>query len=281
LLGCAAGSPVELWFQDEARVGQQGTHAYVWAPVGSRPAMVRDNRRQSAYLFGAICPDRGVGAAIISPVANTIAMNHHLAEVSTQLAPGAIAVLLTDGAGSHQIGGRLRVRDNIRLLRLPSSSPELNSMENVWAFLRANKLCNRVWETFEEIVDAREAAWRFLTNDTDHSPSIGHREGACVSSWAGWYERHGFANRRDQGQPGRHSQARQRAAKCCRWTAMGDRQNLLAGRKGSEPPHHAGGQLRRGLAAAGPEGGGRIDHAHHGIALGRMDCVPALALCTG
>jgi hypothetical protein len=95
-------------------VGQQGTHAYVWAPVGSRPAMVRDNRRQSAYLFGAICPDRGVGAAIISPAANTIAMNHHLAEVSTQVAPGAIAVLLTDGAGWHQPGGRLRVPDNIR-----------------------------------------------------------------------------------------------------------------------------------------------------------------------
>lgn len=181
LLGCAAGTPVELWFQDEASVGQQGTHAYVWAPVGSRPAMVRDNRRQSACLFGAICPDRGVGAAIISPVANTIAMNHHLAEVSTQVAPGAIAVLLTDGAGWHRLGGRLRVPDNIRLLRLPSYSPELNSMETVWAFLRANKLRNLVWETFEEIVDACEAAWHFPTNDPDRNRSIGPRKWACVN----------------------------------------------------------------------------------------------------
>ena len=143
--------------------------------------MVRDNRRQSAYLFGAICPDRGVGAAIISPVANTIAMNQHLAEVSTQLAPGAIAVLLTDGAGWHQIGGRLRVPDNIRLLRLPSCSPERNSIENVWTFLRANKLCNLVWETFEEIVDACEAAWHFLTNDRGRIKSTGHRGWACVN----------------------------------------------------------------------------------------------------
>jgi transposase len=80
--------PLEIWFQDEARVGQQGTHAYIWAPVGVRPLMVRDNRHESAYLFGAICPDRGVGAAMITPHANTEAMNLHLGEVSTQVTPG-------------------------------------------------------------------------------------------------------------------------------------------------------------------------------------------------
>ena len=47
----ALGGPVEIWFQDEARVGQKGSHAYIWAPIGSRPLMVRDNRHDSAYLF--------------------------------------------------------------------------------------------------------------------------------------------------------------------------------------------------------------------------------------
>ncbi len=47
-----------MWFQDEARVGQKGTHAYIWAPIGSRPPMVRDNRHESAYL-GAVAPGRG------------------------------------------------------------------------------------------------------------------------------------------------------------------------------------------------------------------------------
>jgi hypothetical protein len=61
LLNCTAETPIEIWFQDEARVGQKGTHAYIWAPVGSRPAMVRDNRHDSAYIYGAICPARGVG----------------------------------------------------------------------------------------------------------------------------------------------------------------------------------------------------------------------------
>lgn len=181
MLDCTAGTPVEIWFQDEARVGQQGTHTYVWAPVGSRPAMVRDNRRNSAYLFGAICPDRGIGAAIISPAANIIAMNHHLAEISTQVTTGAHAVLIVDGAGWHQAGQRLRVPDNISLLRLPPYSPELNPMENVWEFLRANKLCNLVWDTYEEIVDDCVNAWNFLINDPDRIRSIGARSWACVS----------------------------------------------------------------------------------------------------
>jgi hypothetical protein len=50
------------------RVGQKGGHTYIWAKVGSRPPMIRDNRHDSAYIFGAICPDRAVGAAIIAPL---------------------------------------------------------------------------------------------------------------------------------------------------------------------------------------------------------------------
>ena len=109
LLGTTAGTPIEVWFQDEARAGQKGSLTYVWAPIGSCPLMVRDNRHDSAYLFGAICPVRAVGAAIIMPAANAEAMNEHLTEISTQVASGAHAVVVCDRAGWHQTGGRLRV----------------------------------------------------------------------------------------------------------------------------------------------------------------------------
>jgi hypothetical protein len=177
----AAGKPIEIWFQDEARVGQKGTHAYVWAPVGSCPLMVRDNRHDSVHLFGAMCPARGVGAAIIMPAVNTEAMNEHLKEISTQLAGGAHAVLVLDGAGWHQTGGGLHVPDNITLLSLPPYAPELNPMENVWEYLRGNKLCAVVWDTYDAIVEACRKAWRFLTDDPDRIRSIGTREWASVS----------------------------------------------------------------------------------------------------
>ena len=91
---------MEIWFQDEARVGQQGSLSYVWAPIGSRPPMVRDTRRDSAYLFGAICPQRAVGAAVILPAVNIESMNRHLEEISAQVTPGS-------GCRSHLRRSRL------------------------------------------------------------------------------------------------------------------------------------------------------------------------------
>lgn len=176
-----AGRPIEIWFQDEARVGQKGGHAYIWAPIGSRPTMVRDNRHDSAHLFGAICPARGVGAAIIMPSVNTDAMNEHLREIATQVEAGAHAVVVLDGAGWHQTGGALSVPDNITLLSLPPYAPELNPMENVWEYLRANKLCALVWDNYGAIISACRAAWQFLIDDPNRIRSIGMREWACVN----------------------------------------------------------------------------------------------------
>ena len=117
---------------------------------------------------------------MIMPYANTEAMNLHLQEISAEVAPGAHAVLVCDGAGWHQRGKKLRVPDNITLTSLPPYSPELNPRENVWDCLRQNKLCPRVWASFEQILNACQSAWRFLISDPDRIQSIGTRQWACV-----------------------------------------------------------------------------------------------------
>jgi hypothetical protein len=180
LLATTAGTPIEVWFQDEARVGQKGSLTYIWAPIGSCPRMVRDNRHDSAYLFGAICPARAVGAAIIMPAANAEAMNEHLSEISTQVASGAHAVVVCDKAGWHQTGRRLRVPDNITLLPLPSYAPELNPMENVWEYLRGNKLAITVFDSYDDIVDKACDAWTFFADDQNRIASITTRSWATV-----------------------------------------------------------------------------------------------------
>ena len=162
-------------------MGQKGSLTHVWAPVGSRPPVVRDSRHGSAYLFGAICPARGAGAAVITPVANAAAMDAHLAEIGTQVAPGARAVLPLDRAGWHRRGKRLRVPKNITPLDLPPYSPELNPMEAVWEFLRGSKPSALVWDAYDAIVDACVTAWHFLIDDPERIRSIGSRDWACVS----------------------------------------------------------------------------------------------------
>ena len=176
----ARDKPVEVWFQDEARVGQKGSIEYVWAPIGSRPSMLRDNRHDSVHIFGAICPARGVGAAIIMPAVNTEAMNEHLAEISTQVKPGAHCLLVCDGAGWHQKGERLIVPDNITMLPLPPYAPELNPMENVWDYLRGNKLSSLLYDTYDAMLQACKQAWLFITADPNRITSIGTRTWACV-----------------------------------------------------------------------------------------------------
>jgi len=95
--------------------------------------------------------------------------------------PGAHAVLIVDGARWHQTDDKLRVPDNITLLHLPPYSPELNPVENVWAYLRSNNLSNRVFDTYDAIVDACCDAWNWLIAQPAQIKSIGSRSWATVS----------------------------------------------------------------------------------------------------
>lgn len=105
-------------------------------------------------------------------------MTLHLAEISHAVAPGAHAVVILDGAGWHQPGGRLTLPENISTLPLPSYSPELNPQENIWQFLRQNHLSNRVFQTYTDIVDACCDAWNALLSQPDRITSIASRDWA-------------------------------------------------------------------------------------------------------
>ena len=97
----APGTAVEVWFQDEMRVGQKNKLTYRWARKGSRPRAAHDQRTQSTYLFGAVCPEHGTGAALVLPFCNTEAMQLHLNEIAARVTAGAHAILILDQAGWH------------------------------------------------------------------------------------------------------------------------------------------------------------------------------------
>ena len=177
-----AGCEIRPWPQwgrvsVSKRVGQKNKHARRWARRGTRPSAAHDQRTKSACIFGAICPSRGVGAGLVLPRCNTQAMQWHLDEIATQVAPGAHAVVMLDQAGWH-MSTKLVVPDNITLLPLPPRSPELNPAENVWQFLRENWLSNRVFASYDDIVEHCCDAWNKLIDQPWKIMSIGHRDWA-------------------------------------------------------------------------------------------------------
>ena len=118
-----------------------------------------------------MCPASGKGAAILSPHANTSAMNQHLKEISVHVSEDSHAAVIVDKAGWH-IAGALVVPDNITLIFLPPYSPELNGQEKIWQYMRDNYLSNRIFKDYEDILDVCQSAWNALASMPDRIKSI-------------------------------------------------------------------------------------------------------------
>jgi transposase len=157
----AQGRRLELWFQDESRIGQKGEPTRPSARRGSRPRPPKDQRHPAAYIFAAMCPASAKAAALVLPYLDPPAMNPRLAEISAQVAAAAHAVVILDQAGWHGAKA-LRVPDNISLLPLPPDSPELNPVENLWQFIKHNFRNARVFASYDAIVAACCDAWNRL-----------------------------------------------------------------------------------------------------------------------
>lgn len=108
-------------------------------------------------------------------------MNAHLTEIAKTVAQGAHAVLVMDGAGWHA-STALRVPDNITIVTLPPYAPELNPVENIWAYLRANRLAISVFDTYDDIIRRCCEAWNFFANDPERVRSIASRDYAKTVS---------------------------------------------------------------------------------------------------
>jgi transposase len=168
---------IDVWWQDEARIGQQGSITRMWAPKGTRPRAIRQRQFEYAYLYGAVCPSRDEGVALVLPVANSEAMSLHLEEISKKTEPGRVAVVIMDQAGWHT-SSKLKEFSNVIPIMLPPYSPELNPVEQVWKQLREDSLANRCYENYEDIVQSCAKAWMAFTGGINNVRSL------CSRDWA-------------------------------------------------------------------------------------------------
>jgi transposase len=167
---------VDIWFQDEARVGQRGTVTRTWAKKGTRPRLARQQQFEYAYIFGAVCPGKDEAVGLVMPVVNTEAMLVHLEHISLKIPEGRHAVIVLDRAAWHTTK-RLQRFSNISLLPLPPASPELNPTEQVWQVLRDEHLANRYYENYDAIIDACCDAWNIFVDTPNRVKNL------CSRSW--------------------------------------------------------------------------------------------------
>jgi transposase len=162
---------LQIWCQDEARIGQKGRTTRVWYERGMRPPGIVDRRYKSLYLFAATQPGTDEAFALVLPRADAGTMSVFLDGFSRQLAPDVHAVLILDQAGWHDERA-LRVPENVTLLPLPSASPELNPVERVWLYLRERYLSHRVLDDYDAVLDATCRAWKRLLKEKGRLASL-------------------------------------------------------------------------------------------------------------
>lgn len=162
------------------RAGQQGSVSRCWVPKGTRPRMKRQQQFKSSYIYGAICPKKDKGCALILPEASTEGMQLHLNEISKNVTRGYHAVVVMDGAGWH-ITNDLIIPKNITIMKLPPYSPELNPMEQVFQQLRKLKLSNACYNDYEDIDKACVKAWNDFVCKKGNIKSLGLRNWINIS----------------------------------------------------------------------------------------------------
>jgi transposase len=72
----------------------------------------------------------------------------------------------------------LVIPSNITIIALPPKCPELNPIENIWQFVRDNRLSNRVFKSYDDLVDHCCEAWNKLVDQPWRIMSIGLRQWA-------------------------------------------------------------------------------------------------------
>ncbi len=165
---------MEVWFQDEARFGQQGKIYRIWARKNTRPKRLKQCGFEFCYILGAVNPVSGKKVGLLFSTIDSDVFNIHLKMISRQLKEKRHALVIIDNAGFHR-AKNVKVPKNITLLRLPPYSPELNPVERIWAWLKSHYIGNRVFEGFKDMLEIGCLAWGNLS--TRHVKSI------CRTSW--------------------------------------------------------------------------------------------------
>jgi len=158
---------VELWAQDEHRVGLKPLVRRVWAKRGQRPRVVVHHRFQWLYVYGFVHPESGRSFLPLRPKVNAEQFSQALQEFAryVRAGPEKRVLLLLDRAGWHR-SQKVILPEGIHLLWLPPYSPELQPAEHLWP-LTNEGIANQCFEDLDALTNAQRKRCEVLESMSD------------------------------------------------------------------------------------------------------------------
>jgi putative transposase len=154
---------VRLMFQDEAGFGRISKPGSCWITGKMRPVIAGQHVREYRYAFGAVDPRDGESFFMIMPKCNTDCTALFLQQLS-EAYPDDYILLVMDNASWHGAKA-LVVPENIKLMKIPPYTPEMNPIEQIWKELRKG-FANKFFDTLNDVLRELEIQVANLSHET-------------------------------------------------------------------------------------------------------------------
>jgi transposase len=138
----------KVYFQDESRFGLMTVLRRAITMRGVKPVGAYQHRFIYRYCYSVVEPLAGDHFFVSAPQVNTLYFEYMLQEFSLHQ-PEVFKIIFLDKAGYHRTK-ELKVPQNIRLVYLPSSNPELNPVERLWGDMK-NKVAFHNFKDEQEL----------------------------------------------------------------------------------------------------------------------------------
>ena len=126
---------VNLYFQDESRFGLMTKQKRVLVSKGVKPIAQYQHSYQWLWLWGCFSPVNGHSFYWETPLVSNDIFENFLKDFSNQN-PRELKIVIIDNAGFHA-SQNIAIPENIKLIRIPPYTPELNPAEKVWQWMKA------------------------------------------------------------------------------------------------------------------------------------------------
>ena len=157
---------VEIWFGDETGIEGDPRPRRRWAKIGTNPRVTKNGDHLRMNVCGIVAPRTGHAYLLEFSHSDTDTFQVFLDEANSDLAmerPRQILVL--DNASWHK--GKSLNWGRFEPLFLPAYSPDLNPIEKLWRYLKAEWFTDFIAKDAADLIDRLDVALKWAINRAD------------------------------------------------------------------------------------------------------------------